>query len=313
MTVALFIAIITTLHLVGYAFFVYWCTKIKPEDDTPVGEVIGHSWDGIEEINNNSPTWVVHLFYAMIVIGTIYMFFNPGIVGTKWNGLLGKTQIESYQEERSNVDNKANEYFAFYNSKTVEELLNMPEALKSGQRIYLQNCAVCHTLDAQGVMGYYPNLTDSEWLWGGKPENIIATITNGRNTVMGQGMPAGGALPDPTDQVALTNVADYVLQLGGHKVDAASAEAGKALYDRSCIACHGADGKGNALLGAPNIANDIWLYAQVDAKDTDGLREFLKQQIVSPVNNTMPAWSHLLDEARIKVVAAYIYSLSQSE
>lgn len=310
MKVAIFIAVVTIAHLIGYAFFVYWCTKIKPDDDTPVGEIIGHSWDGITEINNKSPQWIVFLFYAMIVAGSIYLVLHPGVFGNKWNGLAGKTQFDDYKEEKLNFENKSNEYFAFYGSKTVEELTEIPEAIQSGRRIFLNNCAVCHGIDAQGTPGHYPNLTDNEWLWGGSPETLITTITNGRNVSPGQGMPSGGALRDTSD-TALTNVANYVLSMGGYDVDSESAAAGKVLYDQSCIACHGPKGKGTPAIGAPNISNNIWLYYSGDLADVASLRAFIKHQIMHPVNNTMPSWHKKLGDARIKVVAAYVYSLSQ--
>lgn len=313
MTVALFIGIVTIIHIVGYAIFVYWTTHLSP-DDVPEGEIIDHTWDGdLKEINNPSPKWLVTLFYLMIVFGAVYLAAFPGAFGDKFNGFLGWTQVGQYDEEKVVEDARSEKYFNSYMQKSVAELAKMPEAVASGQRIFLNNCAVCHGQNAQGAALGYPNLADNDWLWGGDEEALIATITHGRNTILGQGMPAGGALvdvnnPQADDEHKLTAVANYVRQLGGHQdVDAALAAEGKTLYDQTCIACHGADGKGNTMLGGANLADDIWLYS------VDGSIADIKQQIVKPVNNVMPAWNEWLSEGRIKVVAAYIYSLSHKE
>lgn len=313
MTVALFIGIVTIIHIVGYAVFVYWTTRLSPED-VPDGEIIDHTWDGdLREVNNLSPRWIVVLFYAMILFGAVYLLAYPGVFGDKFQGFLGWSQVGQYEKEKAEDDSRSETYFRVYADKSVEELAKIPAAVASGQRIFLNNCAVCHGQNAKGAALGYPDLTDDDWIWGGDEAALIATITHGRNTIPGQGMPAGGALidvnnPQPDDEHKLDAVAHYVRQLGGHQdIDATLAAEGKILYEQSCIACHGADGTGNTLLGGPNLADDIWLYS------VDGNIEDIKAQIVNPVNNVMPAWQEWLNEGRIKVVAAYVYSLSNKE
>lgn len=313
MTVALFIGIVTIAHLVGYAIFVYWSNRLKASGNVADGEIIDHTWDDdLREQNNPIPAWVLMLFYGMIIVGAIYLALVPGVFGKQWNGLLGTNQVEIYDRDNTAAEARAADYFNHYQQKTVEELAQNSEALNAGRRIFLQNCAVCHASDAAGTPGLYPNLTDKDWLWGGAPEQIITTITGGRNTVAGQGMVVGGALTDTSPQ-ALADVSEYVLQLGGHSVDSAKAERGKALYDQSCVACHGASGEGNILLGGPNLADNIWLYTAAAEDDTDALRAFIPEQIMHPKNFTMPSWKDALGDARIKVVAAYVYSLSQDD
>lgn len=315
MTIALFIGIVTILHIVGYACFVYWTTHVKAGGDAQEGEVINHAWDGIQEVNNPMPGWWLSLFYFMIVVGAVYLVLYPGVFGYKYKGLLGWTSVGQYQEQKLSEDAKSQEYFAVYGSKTVEELAKDKSAVASGLRIYSNNCEVCHGKGAKGGANAYPNLSDNDWLWGGDGQTLITTITNGRNTVTGQGMPAGGALPlsnlqKPTaeDMHKVTAVANYVRTLSGHDdVDKSLVEEGKTLFSQSCAACHGPDGKGNHMLGAPNLTDKIWLYSY------DGKVKDIEHQILHPVNNTMPAWKTRLSEAQIKVVAAYIYSLSHKE
>ena len=311
--VSIFIAAVTILHILGYIGLVYWTTHIKAGGDAKEGEIIDHTWDGdLKEMNNPMPGWWLSLFYLMIAFAIAYLFLSPGV----YKGSKGWTQLTQYQQESRRVDARSAEYFRHYAGKSVEELAKDPDALATGRRIFLQNCAVCHATDAGGTPGNYPNLTDKDWIWGGTPENIINTITNGHTGAM----PAGGALisvtpgqaPSAEDQQKLEDVSNYILALGGYEHDQALAEKGKELYGTSCVACHGPDGKGNPVIGGINLADQTWLYAD-DPEDPAALKTFIQNQIQHPRNNVMPAWKDILGEAKIKVVAAYVYSLSQDE
>ena len=311
--VSIFIAAVTILHILGYIGLVYWTTHIKAGGDAKEGEVIDHTWDGdLKEMNNPMPGWWLSLFYLMIAFAIAYLFLYPGV----YKGSKGWTQLTQYQQESRRVDAHSAEYFRHYAGKSVEDLAKDTDALAIGRRIFLQNCAVCHASDAGGTPGNYPNLTDKDWIWGGTPENIINTITNGHTGAM----PAGGALisvtpgqaPSAEDQQKLEDVSNYILALGGYEHDQALAEKGKELYGTSCVACHGPDGKGNPVIGGINLADQTWLYAE-DSEDPAALKTFIQNQIQHPRNNVMPAWKDILGEAKIKVVAAYVYSLSQDE
>ena len=311
--VSIFIAAVTILHILGYIGLVYWTTHIKAGGDAKEGEVIDHTWDGdLKEMNNPMPGWWLSLFYLMIAFAIAYLFLYPGV----YKGSKGWTQLTQYQQESRRVDARSAEYFRHYAGKSVEDLAKDTDALAIGRRIFLQNCAVCHATDAGGTPGNYPNLTDKDWIWGGTPENIINTITNGHTGAM----PAGGALisvtpgqaPSAEDQQKLEDVSNYILALGGYEHDQALAEKGKELYSTSCVACHGPDGKGNPVIGGINLADQTWLYAE-DSEDPAALKTFIQHQIQKPRNNVMPAWKDILGEAKIKVVAAYVYSLSQDE
>ena len=311
--VSIFIAAVTILHILGYIGLVYWTTHIKAGGDAKEGEIIDHTWDGdLKEMNNPMPGWWLSLFYLMIAFAIAYLFLYPGV----YKGSKGWTQLTQYQQESRRVDARSAEYFRHYAGKSVEELAKDPDALATGRRIFLQNCAVCHATDAGGTPGNYPNLTDKDWIWGGTPDNIINTITNGHTGAM----PAGGALiavtpgqaPSAEDQQKLEDVSNYILALGGYEHDQALAEKGKELYGTSCVACHGPDGKGNPIIGGINLADQTWLYAE-DSEDPAALKTFIQNQIQHPRNNVMPAWKDILGEAKIKVVAAYVYSLSQDE
>ncbi|MCP5077725.1 MAG: cytochrome-c oxidase, cbb3-type subunit III, partial [Psychromonas sp.] len=163
-----------------------------------------------------------------------------------------------------------------------------------GQRLFLQNCAQCHGSDARGSKGF-PNLADNDWLYGGEPEAIKASIMHGRNGVM----PAWKAILGG-DQ-AVTEVASYILKLSGRRVNAIEAQAGEEKF-AMCSACHGADGKGISATGAPNLTDKVWLYG--------GSRKAVEDSIANGRNGVMPAWSKLLGEDKVHLIAAFVYSLS---
>jgi cytochrome c oxidase cbb3-type subunit 3 len=175
-----------------------------------------------------------------------------------------------------------------------EDVAKDPQAQAIGERLFMNNCAQCHGSDARGNKGF-PNLTDNDWLGGGAPEIIKANIVNGRNGMMPPMAAAVGTADD------VKNVAQYVLSLSNSPHDSVQAALGKSKFG-SCAACHGADGKGNHALGAPNLTDDIWLHGYGAAA------------IVDMVNNgkvnVMPPQADKLTEAQIHVLASYVWSMS---
>ncbi len=173
----------------------------------------------------------------------------------------------------------------------IEEYDN---ALKMGFRLFANNCAICHGADGGGNPGF-PNLTDKDWLYGGTPEKILETITHGRKAAMPAWVGVIG-------EESVVDVAEYVLQISGGEHDAAKAEKGAKVFAANCVACHGADGKGNQAVGAPNLTDKTWLYG--------GKPATIRQTIRDGRNGVMPAQQELLKEDRIHLLAAYVYSLS---
>jgi cytochrome c oxidase cbb3-type subunit 3 len=173
-----------------------------------------------------------------------------------------------------------------------------PEARRMGERMFVSYCAVCHGSDARGARGF-PNLRDSDWLYGGTPEAIKTSILNGRNGVMPAWEQALGG------ESGVSDVAEYVLSLSGHDVDAAAASRGKEKFQQLCVACHGMDGTGNQALGAPNLTDDVWLYG--------GSKAAVMETIAKGRNGVMPAHREFLGEEKSHLLAAYVYSLSAGE
>jgi cytochrome c oxidase cbb3-type subunit 3 len=173
-----------------------------------------------------------------------------------------------------------------------------PAARRMGERMFVSYCAQCHGSDARGARGF-PNLRDNDWLYGGQPQTIEQTILDGRNGVMPSWEAALGG------EAGVSDVAEYVLSLSGRDTDAAAAKRGKVQFETICAACHGADGKGNQALGAPNLTDKIWLYG--------GSRKAIMETIAKGRNGHMPAHRDFLGKEKVHLLAAYVYSLSTGQ
>jgi len=288
-----YISILTILSILACVWLLRWMTSGYKKTDKI--EDTGHVWDGdLTELNNPLPRWWLGLFYITIVFGGFYLLLYPGL-GT-FGGILDWTSKGSYEQEVERVDAEIGPLFARYQKTPVLDLIKDEDALKVGERLYANYCTTCHGSDARGARGF-PNLRDKSWLWGGDPQSIKTTITNGRVA----GMPAWeGPLGG---EAGVDEVAQYVLSLSGRATISELAEKGKAKYDIFCAACHGPTGTGNTALGAPNLTDDIWLYG--------GSLTRISQSIAKGRNGQMPAQGEFLGEAKIHLLSAYVYSLSQ--
>lgn len=259
------------------------------------GETTGHSYDGIEEYDNPLPSWWYWAFIFSIVFGIGYLIYYPGL--GNFPGLGGWTVIGELEQEQALADEKYSPIFAQYADTPIEELATNPEALKIGRRLFSTNCAVCHGATGMGSFGF-PNLTDEEWMYGGSGEAIQTTLLYGRNGVM---TPFQAILGDD----GVSEAATYVMQLAGREVDAAQAAKGATHFQMYCAVCHGPEGKGNPLFGAPNLTNEIWLYGNSRAR--------IEYTIRNGRNAMMPAFKDTLGEDKIRIVAAYVKSLSATQ
>jgi len=175
-----------------------------------------------------------------------------------------------------------------------------PVAQAMGERLFLNQCAQCHGSDAGGSKGF-PNLRDRDWLYGGEPAEIRASITNGRNGIMPAFGPSLGA-------EGVSNVVNYVRSLSGLPADSLKAQLGKPVFMTTCAACHGADGKGNIALGAPNLTDNIWLYGSSAAVIAETINK--GRGVAGAAVTRMPAHKDLIDEGKIQILTAYVWGLS---
>ncbi|MBE0412977.1 cytochrome-c oxidase, cbb3-type subunit III [Yoonia sp.] len=284
-----------------------------PKKDEITGvESTGHSWDGIEELNNPLPRWWLWTLYLCIIWAIGYTIAYPAWPGiTKaTSGLLGYSTRGEVAEQIAVVEARN---APLINALTDIELAALPEnddlhrfAVAGGGAIFRTYCSQCHGSGAAGATGY-PNLLDDDWLWGGKIDQIATTIRHGiRNDVdpdaLWSQMPAFGDILEPAE---INDVVQYVRAMSGQGHDAAAAEAGSEIFLEQCSACHGEDGKGNRDMGAPNLTDAIWLYG--------GSVETLTYTVTNSRFGVMPPWSNRLSEAEIKAVAAYVHQLGGGE
>ena len=291
-----YIAIITLASVIGCAVFLKFVGSKKRVPGEQL-TTTGHAWDeDLQEWNNPLPMWWTYLFYITVVFGLVYLALYPGL--GNFAGLLGWTSTGQYERERQAAAKEFDPIYERFVKMDIPALAQNPEARQMGQRLYLTYCYQCHGSDARGAKGF-PNLTDNDWLYGGSPEAIQTTVLGGRNGVMPPMIDAVGG-PD-----GVKAVANYVRQISGQTpYDEVLAAQGKEKF-AVCAACHGPDGKGNPAIGAPNLTDNIWLYG--------GSLTTVSETITKGRNNAMPAFKDLLGEAKVHLLAAYIYSLSHEK
>jgi cytochrome c oxidase cbb3-type subunit 3 len=283
-----------TLFAIAACLLLLWFSG-KARAMTAHDNTTGHVWDGdLREMNNPLPRWWVGLFIITIVFGLTYLYLYPGL--GSFGGSTGWTSQGQFEKEVAKGNAEVAPLYAKFLAMPVEDVAKDPQAHAIGERLFMNNCSQCHGSDAHGGKGF-PNLTDTDWLHGGTPEKIVETLTLGR---IGQ-MPPMAAAVGTTEDVK--NVANYVLSLSGSPHDSVRAALGKPKF-AVCGACHGADGKGNQTVGAPNLTDDIWLHGYGEAA------------IINMVNsgkvNQMPAQGQKFSEAQIHVLASYVWGLSNN-
>jgi cytochrome c oxidase cbb3-type subunit 3 len=291
---SIYIAAITVVSILACAILL-WSLSRRRVAVGKTTDVTGHVWDeDLEEYNNPLPRWWIWLFYLTILFGVAYLALYPGL--GSYSGLLKWSSHGEVDTDQARATQLYGPIYAKYAAMPIPEVARDAQAREMGQRLFLNHCAQCHASDARGGKGY-PDLTDKDWLYGGDPATIVATITNGRNAMM----PAWGKIIG--DQ-GTRDVAQYVIALSGGASDELRAAYGKDIFATNCVACHGPEGKGNPALGAPNLTDRIWLYG--------GSSNALIETIGKGRNGVMPAWGEFLGAEKIHLLAAYVWGLSNA-
>jgi cytochrome c oxidase cbb3-type subunit 3 len=289
----LFIVILTAINVVGAVWLLWVTSRRAPGEQQPGAETTGHVWDGdLREFNNPLPRWWLWLFYGTVAFSLAYLVIYPGLGG--WQGTMGWSQQAQWRKQVEAAEAAAAPVYARFAGMSLAELGQDADAMRVARNLFANNCAMCHGSDARGAKGF-PNLTDGDWLYGGSPDTILATLTYGRNGIM---PPWGEALGDQ----GVEEVVAYVLSLSGLQAPADMAAAGKPKFEMYCASCHGVDGKGMQAVGAPNLTDNVWLYANTAAE--------IRYGIVNGRNNKMPAQLELLGEPKLRLLAAYVLSLA---
>ncbi len=287
-----FITIITLGGILACFGLIYWLGADFKKTGEKV-ETMGHVWDGnLEEYNNPLPRWWLNMFYITLIFGLVYLVLYPGL--GSYMGVWNWTELKEYRLEMWAADTRYGPLYEKYQNEPITALVENENAKQLGYSLFMTYCTTCHGSDARGVPGY-PNLRDEDWLYGGSPAAIETTIKNGRQGQMPAWEPMIG-------EDGVKQVTQYVLSLSGRDHDSAAAAKGQKTYTAMCIACHGPTGKGNQMLGAPNLTDDIWLYG--------GSPKRIETTIAKGRQGKMPAHGDFLGEAKVHLLANYIYSLS---
>ena len=287
-----FIIILVLMNIVGCGALLLFTRNL--DTSTHEDGTTGHQYDGIKEYNKPLPRWWLWMFFITIIYSIAYLLVYPGM--GKYEGAFGWSSTGQYEQEVEAAEEKFGPIFAKYAALNIEELVKDQHPVRMGQRIFANTCFACHGSDARGAPGY-PNLTDSDWLYGSTPDEIKNSISNGRNGMM----PPHGAM---LGKDGVTNVVAYVFSLSGRKASTGDEALGKEKYGQICFVCHGNDGKGNPLMGAPNLTDSVWLYG--------GSEESVATIVDLGRSGIMPAHKDILTPEQIHLVTAYIYSLSNN-
>jgi cytochrome c oxidase cbb3-type subunit 3 len=287
---SVFIAVTTVVSILACLALLIVASrrKVMADDNST-----GHVWDeDLIELNNPLPRWWMILFVITIFASLAYVYLYPGLGSAP--GSLGWTSEQEYRDEQAQAQQAMTAVYAQYVDQPAEALARIPAAMGIGERLFINNCATCHGSDARGTKGF-PNLTDTDWLYGGSLEAIKESIANGRQGVM---PPLAAAVGSSED---VRNLAHYVLSLSGSPHDNVAAQLGRSKFT-ACAACHGMDGKGNPALGAPNLTDKVWLHG------------WGEETIVAMINggktNSMPAHASRLTPEQVRVLAAYVWRFS---
>jgi cytochrome c oxidase cbb3-type subunit 3 len=313
---SLFIVAFTVLNIVACVWLMWWTARARTAQSNgassagtnPAGQggpalqphlandKTGHVWDGdLEELNNPLPRWWLGLFVITLIFGAAYLAIYPGL--GNFPGAKRWTQIGQYDEQVAEARAKLEQRLAAVKDKPLAILAQDVAAMSTAKNLFGANCSTCHGSDARGARGF-PNLTDADWLWGGAEDAVYQTIADGR---IGAMPPLGDVLGSK----GVNEVAAYVVSLSGKSAPPDWVSAGKTRFDTICAGCHGADGKGNQMLGAPNLTDDSWLHG--------GDFETVRATIAKGRNNQMPAHLEMLGEAKVRLLAAYVLSLSEAD
>lgn len=177
--------------------------KLKPIEEEASLDV-GHSYDGIRELDNVTPPWFTIAFLASIVFG----------IGYLWRYHVAESapnQIQEYEIEVAQAKIRIAEHMKNQKDLVDENTVVMLSGadIETGKVLYANNCAVCHGHEGQGKVG--PNLTDEYWLHGGRINDVFKVIKFG---AVEKGMMSWKGVFSATE---IAQISSYIKSLGGTK------------------------------------------------------------------------------------------------
>jgi cytochrome c oxidase cbb3-type subunit III len=292
---SIFIIVLTLANIAGAVWLLWWMRRQRGETTTAT-QTTGHVWDeDLRELNNPLPRWWLWLFIITVLFGGVYLAVYPGL--GNFQGTRGWTSRAEHDAQRDANAARIERALAPFAQRPASELVSDAAAVNVGRNLFLNNCAACHGSDGGGAPGF-PSLADEEWLWGGDPDTVVASIAQGRNGMM---PPWEAALGES----GVEDMLSYVFSLQGRTLSAGNTRAGGEKFAQLCAACHGADARGNPQLGVPNLTDGVWLHG--------GSLAAVRDSIGKGRGGTMPAHLDRLGPTRVNLLAAYVLSLRAQE
>jgi cytochrome c oxidase cbb3-type subunit III len=290
---SVFIAVIAVVGIIWCVWLLNTQRKFLQNYKEEEVSDTGHVWDqDLRELNNPVPRWWTYMYLLLCVFGLGYLVLFPGL--GSFPGLLDYSSAKDVEQAQERHIAAVQPLYAKFDDMTIQQIAANPEAQQIGQRLFLNNCAQCHGSDAKGSPSF-PNLAEGDSQWGRTPEAIEQTITHGRNGIM-------PAFTGVVDASQAKDVAQYVRSLSGLAHNQLAAIKGQRVYMQQCVACHGAKGEGNKMLGAPNLSDGVWLYGSSESR--------IVEAIMQGRNNKMPAQGPILTPQQIRMLTAWVWGLS---
>jgi cytochrome c oxidase cbb3-type subunit 3 len=277
------LTIVSVAGLVWLTFSVYF----GGDDSAEVGDVV---WDEtLREGTTAAPLWWFWMILALLATSVVYLILYPGF--GSYAGVLRWSQGGQIAASVARHEERFGPLRTEIAARALPELQQDELAMRSALHLFNNHCSACHGPDARGQASLFPDLRDASWQWGRDEAQLVQTITQGRQAVM---PPWQAVLND--DGVA--NMADYVVALGNGTASADGETA--TAYRNFCSACHGPEGAGMPLLGAPALNDSAWLYG--------GSTAAVRESISRGRTGVMPPFGQRLDGAQIKLLTAWLAS-----
>jgi len=279
------IAVLTIVSLAGLAWLVY-SVYFSANGHADAESTV---WDEtLREGSNPAPMWWFWMILILMVASVLYLMLYPGL--GSFSGVLQWSQGGRLEDSASAYAAEFGNQRQLILAAPLETLHNDERVMASAQRIFDQNCSACHGPEGEGQAAYFPNIVDNDWQWGSDAAQLEQTIRAGRQAVM-------PGLSAVLDEAAIAQISQHVLRLQSG-ADAAENDPGQTLFATYCAACHSPDGTGNALLGAPNIADTETTYGNSEASiaETIALGRF----------GVMPPFDTRLNDVQIHMLVAWL-------
>lgn len=161
----------------------------------------GHDFDGIEELDNPPPPWLMYVFYISILFSVGYWIYFHMTDS-------GPSQVDEFNTEMATVAKAEAKRVADLPPAATVASTN-PDDIAAGKALYTEKaCFACHGMNGEGnAIG--PNMTDNSWINGCSFTDVIKVIKNG--------VPAKGMTPykDQLNQKQTEQISSYILSLVG--------------------------------------------------------------------------------------------------